>query len=326
MVLPRSLRVFFRTMKWDDRIGRRLTLRNLQIFVRVAESGNMGKAAERLAISQPSVSRAIAEIERAVGVPLLDRTAQGVDTTIFGRALLKRGIQAFDELRQGIADIESLADPTAGEVRVGCPEVIACGLLLPVLVNFSRQQPGIVVRVFPANDMSRRFDLLKDRSIDLLIGGFRSPVLGNDLVSEILYRDRPFIVSGASHRLVRRRKIELGDVIDEPWLLPPESIFTSLLAEAFHFKDLIPPMPGVRTFSAYQRLKLLATGSFVSAESGSLLRFNMDRFSLRVLPVDLTVRTWPIAIVALKNRAISSVVHSFIDCVREAARVMDRHS
>jgi DNA-binding transcriptional LysR family regulator len=312
-------------MKWDDRIGRRLTLRNLQIFVRVVELGNMGKAAERLAISQPSVSRAIAEIERAVGVPLLDRTAQGVDTTIFGRALLKRGVQAFDELRQGIADIESLADPTTGEVRVGCPEVIACGLLLPVLVNFSCQQPGIVVRVFPANDMSRQFDLLKDRSIDLLIGGLGSLVLGNDLVSEVLFRDRPFIVSGASNRLVCRRKIELGDVIDEAWLLPPESIFTSLLAEAFHLKDMIPPMPVVRTFSAYQRLKLLATGSFVSAESGCLLRFNMDRFSLRVLPVDMTVRTSPIAIVTLKNRTISWVVQRFIKCIREAAQVMERH-
>jgi DNA-binding transcriptional LysR family regulator len=312
-------------MKWDDRIGRRLTLRNLQIFMRVAQSSNMAEAAAQLAISQPSVSRAIADIERAIGVRLFDRTADGVVATIYGRALLKRGIQAFDEFRQGISDMDSLADPTAGEVRLGCPESIACGLLLPVLRNFSRQQPRIVVGVYPANDTSGQFGLLRDRSVDLMIGGLGRPVLGNDLLSEILYQDRPFVVSGASNRLASCRKIELAELIDEPWLLSNESIFTSLLAEAFHLKNLIPPKLSVRTFSAYQRLKLLATSHFVSAESSSLLRFNMDLFSLKVLSVDLSVRTWPIAIVTLKNRTISSAVRSFMDCVREAARVMESY-
>jgi DNA-binding transcriptional LysR family regulator len=311
-------------MKWDDRIGRRVTLRNLQIFMRVAASSNMAEAAAQLAISQPSVSRAIADIERAIGVPLFDRTAEGVETTVYGRALLKRGIQAFDELRQGIADMDSLADPTSGEVRLGCPESIACGLLLPVLVNFSCQQPRIIVRVYPGNDTSGQFGLLRDRSVDLMIGGLERSVLGNDLVSEILYQDWPSVVSSTSNRLASRRKIELAELIDEPWLLPNESIFTSLLTDAFHLKDLIPPKLGVRTFSAYQRLKLLAMSRFVSAESSSLLRFNIDRFPLRVLPVDLTVRPWPIAIVTLKNRSISSAIQNFIDCVREAARMMAR--
>jgi DNA-binding transcriptional LysR family regulator len=203
-------------MKWDDRIGRRVTLRNLQIFMRVAASSNMAEAAAQLAISQPSVSRAIADIERAIGVPLFDRTAEGVETTVYGRALLKRGIQAFDELRQGIADMDSLADPTSGEVRLGCPESIACGLLLPVLVNFSCQQPRIIVRVYPGNDTSGQFGLLRDRSVDLMIGGLERSVLGNDLVSEILYQDWPSVVSSTSNRLASRRKIELAELIDEP--------------------------------------------------------------------------------------------------------------
>src|SRR5262249_15915262 len=130
---------------------------------------------------------------------------------------------------------------------------------------------------------------------------------------------------GATNRLVGRRKLELSDLLDEHWLLPSESIFTSLLMETFRSKNFMLPMPEVRTFSAYQRLKLLATSSFVSAESGSLLRFNMDRFALRVLPVDLSDRTWPIAIVTLKNRTISSAVQTFIDSVREAVQVMQAH-
>ena len=68
--------------------------------------GSMGKAAERLAIAQPSVSKAIADLEHIIGVRLLDRTVTGVVPTPYGRALLRRGMGAFDELRQGIKDLE----------------------------------------------------------------------------------------------------------------------------------------------------------------------------------------------------------------------------
>ena len=150
-------------MKWDDRIGRRLKLHDLHVLLTVAELGSMGKAAERLAVSQPSVSKAIADMEHTIGVRLLDRTPKGVEATAYGRALLRRGMGAFDELRQGIRDIESLADPTAGEVRVGCPEAIAAGLMLAVIARFSRQHPRVLVSVTAANNMSHEFRLLRDR-------------------------------------------------------------------------------------------------------------------------------------------------------------------
>ena len=159
-------------MKWVDRIGCPLKLHDLHIFMTVAEMGSMGKAAEQLALSQPSVSKAIANIEHTIGVRLLDRTPQGVETTAHGRALLRRGSQAFGELKQGIEDIEFLADPTVGEVRVGCPEAFASGLLTKVLANFSRQYPGVTVRVYAANNMSREFRLLRDRNVDLLLGQY----------------------------------------------------------------------------------------------------------------------------------------------------------
>src|SRR5262245_58345913 len=120
-------------IKWTDRLGRRLKLNDLHVFLTVAELGSMGKAAEGLSISQPSVSKAIADIEHAIGVRVLDRTATGVQITPYGRALLRRGLAAFDELRQGIHDISYLKDPTCGEVRVGCPEAIASGMIVKIL-------------------------------------------------------------------------------------------------------------------------------------------------------------------------------------------------
>src|SRR5262249_60856223 len=83
---------------------------------------------------QPVVSAGIADLEHAVGVRLLDRSRRGVEPTIYGRAPLKHGIVAFDALKQGIKEIEFLADPTVGDLRIGCPEWIAAGLL-PVVID-----------------------------------------------------------------------------------------------------------------------------------------------------------------------------------------------
>src|SRR5690348_8972150 len=104
-------------MQWAERIGRRIKLRDLHVLSAVMEWGSMAKAARHLAVSQPVVSAAIADLERTVGVRLLDRGRRGVAPTIYGRALLKHGVVAFDALKQGVQEIEFLADPTGGELR-----------------------------------------------------------------------------------------------------------------------------------------------------------------------------------------------------------------
>jgi DNA-binding transcriptional LysR family regulator len=106
-------------VEWNSRIGKRIKLRDLQILQAAAAAGSMMKAASDLAITQPAVSYAIGEIEHALGVPLLERTSQGVTPTIYGRALLERSAVVFNELRQGINEIKSLADPAVGELRIG---------------------------------------------------------------------------------------------------------------------------------------------------------------------------------------------------------------
>jgi DNA-binding transcriptional LysR family regulator len=303
-------------MKWNDRIGRRLKLHDLHVLLTVAELGSMGKAAERLAVSQPSVSKAIADMEHTIGVRLLDRTPKGVETTAYGRALLRRGMGAFDELRQGIKEIESLADPTTGEVRVGCPEALA------VIERFSRQHPHVLVSVTAANNMSHEFRLLRDRNVDFLIGALPQPFAQDDLDAEVLYRDRPFFLCGNKHRLARRRTIALAELVDEPWLLPHESVFSSYLTWAFEENGLPAPKWGVRFYSVAQRVNLLTCNRFISAESGTVLRFNAARFPVKVLPVDFAFRPWPIGIVTLKKRTVSPVVQTFVDCVRDVAKPM----
>lgn len=79
-------------MRWDDRIGRRLKLKDLHTLRIVADVGSMAKAAKLLAMSQPAISKAMAELEHTLGVPVLDRTSQGIEITSYEQALLKHGL------------------------------------------------------------------------------------------------------------------------------------------------------------------------------------------------------------------------------------------
>src|SRR5262245_39527253 len=112
-----------------ERIERRISLHDLRVLMSVVEAGSMGKAAKQLATSQPAISRSISELESALGVRLLDRSPQGIEPTPYGRALLKRGISVFDELGQGTKDIRFLADPTAGQLRIGASIAVAAGFV-----------------------------------------------------------------------------------------------------------------------------------------------------------------------------------------------------
>lgn len=226
------------------------------------------------------------------------------------------------KLRQGIKAIEALSDPSVGEVRVGCPDVFASGVISAIIDNFSSQYPRVIVNVMATNNVTQDFRPLRDRSVDFLIAGFPKSVAEDDLELEFLYEDRPFIVSGQNHRWARRRKVELAELADEPWLLPREGIFVALLAEAFRTSGVPIPKLGVRSYSVHQRMMLLATDRFISAEIGSVLRFNANRFPLKVLPVNLAISPWPVWIVTLKNRTVSPVVQTFLNCVREVTRPM----
>jgi DNA-binding transcriptional LysR family regulator len=127
-----------KSLDWDSRVGRRLRLRDLHVLFAAVEHGSMSAAGAHLNMSQSAVSQAIAALEDALKVRLLDRTPHGVEPTIYADAIMRRGRTVFDELRSGIKDIEFLADPAGGEVRIACSDMLAGGMLAPIIETFSR--------------------------------------------------------------------------------------------------------------------------------------------------------------------------------------------
>jgi DNA-binding transcriptional LysR family regulator len=307
-------------MQLSDRIGRRMRLQDLHVLVTVVQAGSMGKAAQRLNISQPAISRSIAELEGALGVRLLDRHRQGVEPTAYGRALLDCGVAAFDDLRQGVKNIEFLADPTAGEVRVGCNPFLAASFVSAVVDRLSRRYPRIVFHLVtaPVEILHRE---LSERNVDLLITRRFGPIADERMDFEFLFDDPYVIAAGARSSWSRRRRIELAELASEAWTLPPpESMIGSVAMEAFRAGGLDFPRVSVVTVPPEARMSLLATGRFLTIFPASVLRFSNRRSELKALPVELPLAHMPMGIVTLKNRTLSPVARLLIDSTREVAK------
>jgi DNA-binding transcriptional LysR family regulator len=309
---------------WDKNIGRRFQLRELHVFFTVAERGSMAKAAAELGITQPSVSAVIAGLETSLGVRLFDRGPGGVQLTPFGLALQTRVQAAFDELRQGVRDIEFLSKPTAGEVKIGCPESISAGFLPAVIDMLSRTYPGVSLVVASIDTPTLEFRELAERKLDLVLARLATPDPKNlpaDYDAEILFDDRFCIVAGKNSPWAHRRKIDMAELANEHWIItPPGSPGTTWIADGFRACGAKFPQQCVTTYSAHIRNNLLATGRFVGTMPQSAFDLAAERFGLKILPLKLQVPPWPIAVITLRNRTLSPIVHLLLHCARTVAQ------
>lgn len=299
-----------------DRIERRLKLHDVRVLMSVVQAGSMSKAAERLGTAQPALSRSIAELEHALGVRLLDRGPRGVEPTAYGRAFIKRGIAAFDELRQGVRDIEFLADPTAGELRIGTTEAIATAIVSPLIERLSRDYRRMTLRLV-TGDIGRLIHALTDRDIEVAISRLHVPIADDQLAIETLFYDTYVVAAGKRNPWARRRKIQLADLVNERWtLLPSDTLPGNLMTDSFRASGLEPPHATVSTLSYNVHSRLLTTGRFLTVQPGFLSRLPGAHPSVVALPVELPSTRRPIGIIRLKNRTLSPLVHRFLDNVR----------
>jgi DNA-binding transcriptional LysR family regulator len=173
-------------MQLSDRSERRIKLQDLHVLMTVVKAGSMGKAADRLNITQPAISRSIAELEHILGVRLLDRHRQGIEPTKFGRALLDCGVAVFDDLHQGVKNIEFLADPTAGEVRIGCNSILAASFVSAVIDRLSQRYPRIVFHVLTAQIEILHREL-SERNVDFVMAQKLGAIADERLDFEALF-------------------------------------------------------------------------------------------------------------------------------------------
>src|SRR5215471_7961176 len=200
---------------FDIRMGRRVTLRDLQVLLAVAQFGSMAKAASHLSITQPAVSQAVANLERAFGARLIDRGPQGAVLTRYGEAIQRRGTEVFDVLKQGSRDIEYLSDAATGDVWIGANEVLLGGFVPAVVQRLAEQHPNVAVHAQTVNTSDFDFAKLRERKLDLLLGRVM-PQVDEDLNVETLFDEGLSVVVSRDSPWARRRKMTLADLVDCP--------------------------------------------------------------------------------------------------------------
>ncbi len=323
-----------KAVDWESRIGRRVRLRDLHILFTVIDYGGMAKAATKLGISQPAVSEAIAGLEHALGARLLDRSRRGTKPTMYADALLRRGRAAFDELRQAVREIEFLSDPALGEVHVACAESLSASILPRIIHKFGVAYPNVIVRTdqvaTPTIIPRQGLPELRERRVDLVLARLASSpmsqpstdrALQDDVQVEVLFNDPMVLAVGKQHPLARRRKVELADLIKEPWILPPpDSLNYQVVAQAFRARGLAMPRIVLESYSVHLRHILLPIDRFVTAYAATNVRLTGGSPAVKILPTELPAHHWPVAIITLKDRTLSPAAQRFIECTRQVAK------
>jgi DNA-binding transcriptional LysR family regulator len=237
---------------------------------------------------------------------------------------MHRSVIAFEELRQGIKDIEYLSDPTAGEVRIGSTDALAASFVSAVIDQLSRRYPGISFHVVTGTAKLLRRELA-ERGVDLLILRDRGSIADEQRSFEFLFESPHVVAAGANNTWVGRRRVKLAQLLGELWTLPPpDGEFGTFIMEAFRASGLEFPRAAVVALTFDMRANLLKTGRFLSVFPEFWLRLPDPHPFISRLPVEFPIASRPIGIVTLKNRALNPVARLFIECAREVAKSLAR--
>jgi DNA-binding transcriptional LysR family regulator len=308
-------------MEPNDRIGRRLRLKDFHTLQAVAEAGSMAKASARLALSQPAISKAISDMERTLGAPLLERSARGVELTECGQLVVEHARAIFDEIRQSVSGIEHLTDPTRGLIRIGTTEPVM-GVVAEIINELARRYPRISYEVV-VSETDALVRELRERTFDVVLTRWSPVSSADDLAAEVLFKS-PFVVMVERHHpMLRRKKLNLGDLMDEKWTFsPPDTFAGRTMVDLFHRRKLPFPQTVVTSNSVFMRLSLVASGRFLTALPAQLLHHRSNRTWLRALDIDLSDSSQPIVSITLKKRRNNGALALFKQTSLDVCKTM----
>jgi DNA-binding transcriptional LysR family regulator len=296
-----------------------LDSRRLKHFLAVYDLRSIGQAAEKLFLTQPALSKSIRQLEEDLEVKLFDRTPLGVVPTVYGDALAQHARVIRSEMRHAETEIANLRGAVKGHVTVGCGPSVAASLMPLATEKLRKAKPGIRFTIIEGL-VDTILPALRRGEIDLAVGAWPRPA-DSDVTAETLVRDRVCVVAGPRHVLTRNRTVELSDLLEFPWVLPPESQrFRQLLEETFLAKGLSPPTPSVTSNSAtFIRTMLLdnLSLSFLPMQS---LPLKTRSSTLVALPVAGLSREIEVTITFRERAVIPPAVHALIAALREVAQ------
>lgn len=271
-----------------DYLVRRLRLRHLELLVALADAGTMRAAATRLHLSQPALSKMLAEVETGFGARLFERSPQGLAANALGEAAVYRARVILGELSRGRDEVEALRTGATGVLRLGTLSVTAA--VPKAVVQLRRRIPGARVQIREGRVRDLVQSLL-DGELDCVFGAITPELLTSDLLPllrpEVLLEDELCVLCAAEHALARSRRLRWADLHAASWVAPPkDTLVRQALMTAFLNEGLEPPEPAIEVLSSVTLGSVLRLApTLLGAVRFEHARDELARAGLRRLPV-----------------------------------------
>ena len=304
-------------MRYGQLLGSPLRIRHLVTALAVAEAGSISGAGHRVHTTQPAVSRSIKQLESAVGIELFHRHPHGMSPTAEGEIFLRHARTVTTALLELDRQVEALQSGSIGEVRVGTLVAGAADLLPVAIASFAATRPMARVSVVEATP-DLLYSRLIDGELDFVLGRLM-PLVDRDLVEgEAFYNDSVQVIARAGHR--RSDAVDLGDLVDEAWILPPrDTALRAQLEQSFEQSAGRVPRRVVECITVPTIRRLLTESDFLAALPGGALESDVHHGQLRRLDVSMSLGPVPVGVITRAGDALSSVAGEFLAVLRDAA-------
>jgi DNA-binding transcriptional LysR family regulator len=298
-----------------------LKTRHLDVFLAVAKAGSMQRAAREVNVTQPAISKMIAELEVTFGASLFERSKRGVVPTECGRALVARAQLVLNDLESARDEIAAIARGVVGRVRVGVLPVAEARLLSGTLLALRKSAPGLAVQV---EDGTRdvMLNALRRGEIDCVIGRLDADTGAGDrdLIIEKLLQLPVAIVASPSHPLARRRRLTWPELVGYPWILPqPGAPIRAAIDREFTAIGLTPPQPVIETTSFRLIQAVISATDIIGVITYEASLSYVRSRELVVLPVKLAGRLPHIGVIT-RAPVVSKALAVFLATLRRECK------
>jgi DNA-binding transcriptional LysR family regulator len=300
-----------------DRVLRsNLKLKHLQLLVALDQLRHLGKTAEFLAITQPAVSKTLAEIERLFDLTLFTRSTRGTEPTPHGESVVRFARSVLSEFERTKEDIASASTGASGRTNVGAMVVAMPTLLSPAIALVKKKSAQTRVMV-EEGDLTRLLPRLRRGELDVLVGRLEPGYAAPDLATEPLYQEPMCLVVKARHPLALRKKISWHELAQHAWVVPPPWASSRIkLEQLFHKHGLNPPSDLIESASFLAISCAMRDHDAIGfVARGVGLHFQKEGL-FKVLPVSLDMDLPPVGMITMRGQKTSLTTQTLMACLR----------
>ena len=296
-----------------------MELRQLRHFVAVVDCANLSRAAERVAISQPALTRSIKNLEEMLGVALIERKPRGVTPTEAGLGLYRHAQIVLNACKRLTREVRELETGATGTVHVGVGAMFATHVTARVALELTETHPRLTLVINDGfwEELLRR---MQDGRLDLIFSHFPQVAMGADLVLEPLLTVRSRVMAGPSHPLARRRGLNVADLVPYRWVIADQPHSQDAFEKYFSAEGLLPPRDVYRTNSLNLMLSLVGDAGFLSQLPEHLLDVPSTPTDIRVLPLPGGVIERQAGLIYRRGAESRPAIEHVLDAFRRGAK------